>query len=75
MKIKVKYYQPVINWCDFQMRIVANKPELKWEGKVHEKITGYKTILNLPIDSEHYALIHNKTIDRQRLQNQFYNTI
>lgn len=64
-----------VNWPDFQSRIIANKPELIWINKVHEKIIGYKTLSHLPSDSEHYTLIHDKTIERQRIQNQFYNTI
>jgi hypothetical protein len=26
-----------INWPDYQFRICRNIPEIKWEGKVHER--------------------------------------
>lgn len=64
-----------INHPDYQTRIIANKPELKWVGKVHEKIEGYKTLSQLPSDIHQLALHHPKTIDRQEKQNAFYSTI
>lgn len=64
-----------INWPDFQSRIIRNVEYMKWENKVHERIVGAKTIMNLPYDSEHWSLIHDKTIERQRLQNQMYESI
>ena len=61
-----------INYPDYQTRICANKPEINWINKVHERLSGWKTIANLP---EGYELIHPKTIERQERQNNFYNTI
>ena len=61
-----------VNYPDYQTRICANKKEIKWANKVHERLTGWKTIANLP---EGYDLIHPKTIDRQEKQNNFYNTL
>jgi hypothetical protein len=72
---KIKYYEPIINFPDFQMRIIKNSPNIKWEGKVHEKIVGYKTISHFPTDDEDWVLFHPKTIDRQEKQNNFYNLI
>jgi hypothetical protein len=74
MKIKVKYYKPIINWCDYQTRIVKITPSIKWINKVHEKLDGYKLFSTLPPQDE-FCLIHPKTIDRQEKQNQFYDTI
>jgi hypothetical protein len=74
MKIKVKHYTPIINWCDYQMRIYKNNPEIKWENKVHEVLGGYKTMSYLPIDEE-WCLLHPKTIERQEKQNKFYSEI
>ena len=63
------------NWYNKpHLRIYANKPEIKWEGKVHERITGYKTISKFP-DQKEFALWHVKQIDRQEKQNKFYNTL
>ena len=64
-----------VNWPDNQHRIFRNKPEIKWVNKVHEKIVGWRTYAELPSEDDSYALYHIKDIDRQRKQNEFYNTI
>ena len=61
-----------VNYPDYQTRICANKKDIEWKNKVHERLTGWKTIANLP---HGYDLIHPKTIDRQEKQNSFYDTI
>jgi hypothetical protein len=61
-----------INYPDYQTRICANKKDIKWVNKVHERLSGWKTITNLP---EGYELLHPKTIDRQERQNNFYDTL
>jgi len=63
-----------VNWPDQQSRIYKNSPEIRWEGKVHEKIVGVKTITAFP-NEEVYALYHPKQIERQEKQNEFYETI
>jgi hypothetical protein len=64
-----------VNFPDFQMRILKNKPKIKWVNKVHEKIVGYKTHAYLPYDQEEWCLQHPKTIERQEKQNNFYDTL
>jgi glycosyltransferase involved in cell wall biosynthesis len=59
---------------DYQTRLYRNSPDIKWEGKVHERITGHKTMTPLPAEEE-WSLYHGKTIERQRKQNDFYSTI
>jgi len=59
---------------DYQTRLYKNIPEIKWEGKVHERIVGYKTTAPLP-EEEEWSLYHIKDIDRQRKQNDYYDTI
>ena len=61
-----------INYPDYQTRICANKKEIQYINKVHERLSGWKTIANLPTG---YDLIHPKTIERQEKQNNFYNTL
>jgi glycosyltransferase involved in cell wall biosynthesis len=61
-----------VNYPDYQTRICANKPEITWINKVHERLAGWKTIANLPSG---YDLMHPKTIDRQEKQNNFYSTL
>jgi len=63
-----------INWPDSQGRIYKNSPNIKWEGKVHERIIGIKTYTKLP-KKEEYALYHPKDIKRQERQNEFYNSL
>lgn len=61
-----------VNYPDYQTRICVNKKDIQWKNKVHERLTGWKTIANLP---HGYDLIHPKTIERQEKQNSFYDTI
>jgi glycosyltransferase involved in cell wall biosynthesis len=59
---------------DYQSRIMRNHKDIRWEGKVHERITGHKTQAPLPAE-EAWSLYHIKDIDRQRRQNALYQTI
>ena len=60
-----------INFPDYQWRVYRNTPEIRWENKVHEVLTGYKTIAHLPTEKE-FCLLHPKTIERQIKQNMYY---
>ena len=63
-----------VNFPDYQCRILKNTPDIKWENKVHEVLTGYKTESHLPVNDE-FCIYHLKDINRQEQQNEFYNTI
>ena len=63
-----------VNWPDPQWRIYKNVDYIKWENKVHEKLVGYKTISNLPIDVS-FSLHHIKDIERQEKQNSYYDSL
>ena len=63
-----------INFPDYQWRIYKNNSKIKWINKVHEKLIGYKTISHLP-QSQEWCLIHDKTIEKQEKQNNFYDTL
>lgn len=63
-----------VNFPDRQTRIYKNKPGIRWEGKVHERIVGDMLHADLPEDDS-YCLAHIKSIDRQRAQNLFYETL
>ena len=63
-----------INFPDLQDRIFRNTPEIKWYGKVHEKIDGFQITSTLPLE-EKYCLYHPKQIERQEKQNEFYEKI
>ena len=64
-----------INFPDIQPRIY--KKNMYWHGKVHERIitglTGDTTII-LPYNEE-YCIYHNKTIEKQKKQMDFYTKI
>jgi hypothetical protein len=63
-----------INWPDVQMRLYKKSEDVKWTGKVHEKIGGYKEYGTLPSEEE-FAIYHPKTIEKQEKQNKLYETI
>ena len=63
-----------VNWPDYQTRIIQNSPKIQWISKVHEVITGISTKAFLPREEE-WALYHPKTIEKQEIQNKFYNTL
>ena len=60
-----------INFPDYQMRLYRRTPTIKWVNKVHEVLTGYSTIADIPA-VEYLCLLHEKTIKRQELQNNLY---
>lgn len=62
-----------VNYPDYQLRVIKNDSNLKWEGKVHEKVVG-GAIQLLPA-IEDLSFYHIKTFERQRKQNEFYETI
>lgn len=64
--------QGYINWPDLQGRIYRNSSDLKWEGAVHERIAGFQKYSFLP---EMMLLYHRKGIEKQREQNNYYDTI
>jgi len=60
-----------INFPDLQWRLFKNDDKISWVNPVHEQLIGFKNISKLPPEPE-YCLLHPKTIDRQRKQNEFY---
>jgi hypothetical protein len=73
MKVKVKYYTPIINWCDYQRRIYKNHPNIKWINKVHETLIGYEKWAIIP-HYEDLCLLHSKNIKKQEEQNNTYSS-
>ena len=63
-----------VNFPDYQWRIYRNDPNIEWVNKVHEVLTGFEAMSELP-PKEEYCLIHEKTIERQEKQNEYYNTL
>ena len=63
-----------INFPDWQGRIFRNRPNIRWQYKVHEMITGYQTYATLPEDKP-FCILHPKTIEKQEEQNKKYSGI
>lgn len=76
-KVRVKYYQPINGFPDYQWRIYKNNPYIKWKNKVHEVLEGYKTFAAIPSDIMQGAmmLMHPKSIEKQEKQNNYYNSL
>ena len=63
-----------VNFPDYQWRIYKNNAGITWINKVHEVLTGYRSVAALPADKE-WCLIHHKDIERQEKQNAYYETL
>jgi len=63
-----------VNWPDYQTRIIQNSSKIQWASKVHEVIVGFSTKGALPMEEE-WCLYHPKDIERQEIQNNFYDTL
>ena len=63
-----------VNFPDWQGRIFRNRPNIRWQYKVHEMITGFQTYSHLPTDKP-FCILHPKTIDKQEEQNRKYSGI
>lgn len=63
-----------INFPDFQTRIWKKEGNIRWYGKVHERLVNFNTYTTLPED-EIYSLYHHKDIIRQEKQNKFYDEL
>ena len=63
-----------INFPDYQTRIWKKEGNIRWYGKVHERLVNFNTYTTLPED-ERYSLYHHKDIIRQERQNNFYNEL
>jgi glycosyltransferase involved in cell wall biosynthesis len=53
-----------INYPDWQSRIFKNTPNIKYEGAVHETLTGYSSSAHLEAVQE-MSLYHIKTFEKQ----------
>lgn len=65
-----------LNWPDYQWRLYKNIPDrIKWVGKVHERPNGFLKFAVLPDNQTIYRLDHFKNIEKQRKQNDYYDTL
>ena len=69
----IHYDTPVINWPDHQCRLYRNKPEIRWENKVHEQLKGFSKYGF--ITDPAWSIVHKKSLHKQIQQNEFYQTL
>lgn len=67
-------YDGMINFPDYQSRIYLNKPHIRYQRRLHEKVEGYKSYVFIPPQKD-IAIIHEKTIEKQRETNINYNKL
>lgn len=72
---KISHYVPLVCWPDYQMRLYRNIPNrIKWSGRVHEQISGYRLYGTLPNEYE-YVIKHYKNLEKQKAQNSLYEVL
>jgi len=64
-----------INWPDYQGRLYINSPDVKWVGKVHEKIQCKTSGAMSQEPNPALAIWHIKDIKRQNAQNESYQAV
>ena len=64
-----------VNFPDYQNRIFKLGKNIRWQNKIHEVLINFKKVKKMPSYNEDYCLVHIKSIDRQRNQNAFYDTL
>lgn len=69
-----KLYDGMINFPDYQSRIYKNLPRIRYQRRLHEKVEGFKSYVFIPPQKD-YAIIHEKTIEKQRQTNVNYNKL
>lgn len=60
-------------WPDYQARICRCKDKINWKGDIHEGLTGFNELISLVAEEEN-ALLHHKSLSRQKSQTEFYRT-
>ncbi|CAM3041181.1 hypothetical protein DRF59_11925 [Chryseobacterium flavum] len=63
-----------INFPDYQPRIIKNNKNIFWKNKVHETFYGYRKVKYIPAENN-LCLIHRKDVEKQKKQNEFYDTL
>jgi len=67
-----QYRDNMVNFPDYQARLFRNKPFIRYKKRLHERVDGYESYTLIPPQKD-YAIIHEKTIEKQRESNERYN--
>ena len=68
------YQDGMINFPDYQSRIYRNLSHIRYQRRLHEKVEGFKSYVFIPPQKD-IAIIHEKTIEKQRQTNVNYNKL
>jgi glycosyltransferase involved in cell wall biosynthesis len=68
------YQDGMINFPDYQSRLYKNLPHIRYERRLHEKVEGFNSYVFIPAQKD-IALVHEKTIEKQRQTNIKYNQL
>lgn len=68
------YNDNMINFPDYQSRLYRNSSHIRYQRRLHEKVEGYKSYTFIPPQKD-YAILHKKTIEKQRQTNMNYNQL
>jgi glycosyltransferase involved in cell wall biosynthesis len=68
------YQDGMINFPDYQSRIYRNLSHIRYQRRLHEKVEGFKSYTFVPPQKD-YAIVHEKTIEKQRQTNLNYNKL
>ena len=67
--------QGYINFPDYQMRILKLDKNIQWKNRVHEQLVNFEYLKMMPSDSEEFCLVHAKEFEKQKFQNDFYDSL
>lgn len=72
--VKIKYNPPLINVPDYQSRLYRNLDHIRYQRRLHEKVEGHTSYVFIPPQKD-IAIMHEKTIEKQRQTNLRYNNM
>lgn len=67
-----RLHDGMVNFPDYQSRIYKNLSHIRYQRRLHEKVEGFKSYTFVPPQTD-YAIIHEKSIEKQRQTNISYN--
>lgn len=67
-----RLHDGMVNFPDYQSRIYRNLSHIRYQRRLHEKVEGFKSYTFVPPQKD-YAIIHEKSIEKQRQTNLNYN--
>lgn len=66
-----KMVEGMVNFPDYQSRLYKRKPNIRYKKRLHERVEGHDSYTIIPPQKD-YAIVHEKTIEKQRESNDRY---